>query len=191
MNTFRISAAVASLLLASASAGAASDYLLQLGGVKGEAATESPLQTIEVESFSWGASNAGVAAAKGGTGKVNVQDLSVMSSKAPRDAASGQATGRRAAAATTDAEPASRPAPTATPKVGDVATFTITAPVAESSAAPSSLRSADCAKGTHFPKAVVVGRGQRVELSDVVLTSCSVVDGVARKRFTGHVTLMR
>lgn len=49
--------------------------------------------TIELQSWSWGVSNSGSFSqgSGGGAGKVNVQDLSVTK----RDAASGQATGKR------------------------------------------------------------------------------------------------
>ena len=87
MSTLRIFAAVSSLLMAASPAFAASDYLLQLDPVKGESMETAAPQNIEVESFSWGASNPSSAAtgSGAGAGKVNVQDLSVMKA-APRDA---------------------------------------------------------------------------------------------------------
>ena len=55
---------------------AASDYLLEIDGIKGESKDERHPDTIEIESFSWGASNSGGSAAGGGgTGKVSFQDL--------------------------------------------------------------------------------------------------------------------
>jgi hypothetical protein len=121
---------------------------------------------------------------------VNVQDLSLLSAKSPRDAATGQASGKRAAAVTdSGVEAGARPQPTSSPQVGDQATFVVR--VRESPSKASTGRNGDCVKGEHIPKAVIVGRGQQVELSDVVVTSCSVVNGVARKEFKGHVTLLK
>lgn len=90
------------LLLAPASAYAASDYLLELGGIEGEAKT-----SIEILSWSWGASNAGSVGSGGlssgrrthepiRSGEPLAADGSVRV-LSPRDAASGQATGRRTA----------------------------------------------------------------------------------------------
>jgi len=189
MITLRIFAAVSSLRMATAPVLAASDYLLQLEGVQGEGKDTAAPQTIEIESFSWRASNAGSASmgAGAGTGKVNVQDLSVTKAATPRDASSGMATGKRAAqGASTDGQ---TDAVTTAPKVGDVATFTVV--TRESPSKSSTGRNGSCATGTHFPHAVIVARGQRYEFSDVVLTSCTVADGQSRKDFKGHVTLMK
>ena len=186
MSTLRIFAAVSSLLIAASPAFAASDYLLQLDPVKGED-TAAP-QNIEVESFSWGVSNASSTATGGGAGasKVNVQDLSVMKA-APRDAMSGMATGKRAApVAVADGQAG---AAVAAPKVGDVATFTVA--IRESPSKSSTGRAGDCVKGTHFPHAVIVAKGQRYEFSDVVLTSCTVDGALMKKEFKGHVTLLK
>lgn len=188
MSTLRILAATSALLLAAGPVSAASDYLLQLDPVKGESKDQAAPQTIEVQSFSWGVSQPStVGAGSGaGAGKVNVQDLSVMSVKGPRDAASGQASGKRTASvAAADGSTAAGIAP----QVGDVATFTVL--VRESPTKSSTGKSGACASGTHFPHAVVVAKGTRYELADVVLTSCTVTDGVARKDFKGHVTLMK
>lgn len=185
MSTLRTVAALSLLLMAVAPVLAASDYLLQLDTVTGEG--KAP-QNIEVESFSWGVSNSASAPAVGaGTGKVNVQDLSVSSVKAPRDASSGMVTGKRAAPVTSAAGPMDAVGPE--PKVGDVATFTVL--VRESPSKSSTGKSGACASGTHFPKAVVVSQGKRYEFSDVFVTSCTVADGLARKEFKGHVTLLK
>jgi hypothetical protein len=185
MSTLRMIAAVSSLLVVTAPALAASDYLLQLDTVKGEATAAT--QSIEVESFSWGVSNAGTAAASNGSGrgKVSVQDISMTKAGAPRDASSGMASGKRAAPeATADGQ-----ADAAAPKVGDVATFTVL--IRESPTKSSTGKSGGCAKGKHFSNAVLVARGQRYEMADVVETSCTVAEGKTRKEYTGHVTLMK
>ena len=55
----------------------ASDYLLEIDGIKGESSDSKHKDTIEIESFSWGATNAGSHASGGGggAGKVVFQDL--------------------------------------------------------------------------------------------------------------------
>jgi type VI secretion system secreted protein Hcp len=55
----------------------ASDYLLKLEGIKGESTDAKHKDEIEIESFSWGATNPGTfsSAGGGGAGKVNFQDL--------------------------------------------------------------------------------------------------------------------
>jgi hypothetical protein len=184
MHSCRIVAVMSSLLVSAAPALAGSDYLLQLDPVKGEGKDAPAAQTIEVQSFSWGASNPGAAATGGGAGagKVSMQDLSVISVQAPRDVSTGMATGKRAAIS--DGQPVS----TVAPKVGDVATFTV---VTRDSPSTPAGQAGACATGTHFPQAVLVARGQRYEFSDVVVTSCTVADGQTRKNYTGHVTLMK
>ena len=97
MKTTHHLVALSAMLLAAGSALAASDYLLELEGIEGDA--RPGRQAVEVQSFSWGASNAAAKTGTGGgTGKVNVQDIS-MTAAAPRDTGSGQATGRRSVAA--------------------------------------------------------------------------------------------
>jgi len=191
MSTLRTFAAVSSLLMAAAPVLAASDYLLQLDPVKGEGKKAAAPQSIELESFSWGVSNAASAATGtgAGAGKVSMQDLSVMSAQAPSDVSSGMATGKRAApVADADAD-GHTDAVAAAPKVGDVATFTVV--TRESPSKSLTGKAGACATGTHFPHAVVVARGQRYEFSDVVVTSCTVTDGLMKKDFKGHVTLMK
>ena len=58
---------------------AASDYLLELDGIKGESSDRKHKDTIEIESFSWGVSNSGVRSSGGGggAGKVSFSDISV------------------------------------------------------------------------------------------------------------------
>jgi len=55
----------------------ASDYLLEIDGVKGESSDKKHPGTIEIESFSWGATNSGSHAGGtgGGAGKVSFQDI--------------------------------------------------------------------------------------------------------------------
>lgn len=55
----------------------ASDFLLEIDGIKGESNDTKHPGTIEIESFSWGATNSGAHATGGGggAGKVSFQDL--------------------------------------------------------------------------------------------------------------------
>jgi type VI secretion system secreted protein Hcp len=55
----------------------ASDYLLEIDGIKGESNDDKHKGTIEVESFSWGETNTGAHATGGGggAGKVSYQDF--------------------------------------------------------------------------------------------------------------------
>jgi len=55
----------------------ASDFLLEIDGIKGESQDSKHEGTIEISSFSWGASNAGSMASGsgGGAGKVSYQDI--------------------------------------------------------------------------------------------------------------------
>ena len=55
----------------------ASDFLLEIDGIKGESSDSKHKDTIEIDSFSWGVSNGGSAASGGGggAGKASFQDL--------------------------------------------------------------------------------------------------------------------
>lgn len=55
----------------------ASDYLLELDGIKGESLDSKHKDCIEIDSFSWGFSNPGSMGrgSGGGTGKVSFQDI--------------------------------------------------------------------------------------------------------------------
>ena len=63
-----------------------SDYLLEIDGIKGESTDSKHQGQIDIESFSWGASNSGghATGGGGGTGKVSFQDVhfTTMVSKA-------------------------------------------------------------------------------------------------------------
>ena len=54
---------------------AASDYLLEIDGIKGESSDATHSGAIEIQSFSWGVSNAGTVSGGGGAGKVSFQDF--------------------------------------------------------------------------------------------------------------------
>ncbi|RYE32235.1 MAG: type VI secretion system tube protein Hcp [Hyphomicrobiales bacterium] len=76
----------------------ASDFLLEIDGIKGESKDSKRKDTIEVDSFSWGVSNAGSHAANsgGGAGKASFQDIHFTASvgKASANLALSCATGK-------------------------------------------------------------------------------------------------
>lgn len=179
---------------------AASDYLLELDGVKGESAA-----TIEISSWSWGVSNPSVA-----------EHHEV---KSPRDAASGLATGKRqhepiiivrgSAALASSGGGAAAASYAATGRMGagkasmsdlsvmregaaggvNVAVGDVNGDgmvdFADAGAASevsqftlqfdnaSPELAAKCATGKHFPKATITARGTSYVLEDAVVTSCT------------------
>jgi type VI secretion system secreted protein Hcp len=58
----------------------ASDYLLEIEGIKGESSDTKHKDTIEISSFSWGMTQTGSSAGGGGAGKVSVHDISITKS---------------------------------------------------------------------------------------------------------------
>jgi hypothetical protein len=184
------------LAMAATSALGASDYLLEIKGVAGEAGASDASTPIEISSFSWGASNPTSVGSSGmSAGKVNMQDLSVTgaavepaTASATREASSGMATGKRASAPAAAA--AGAPAGAAPPKVGDMATAVVM--IRESpTKASTGKTSRSCTQGEHISQVVLVTQGKRYEMQDVVVTSCTVVNGQTRKEFKGHVTLLK
>ncbi len=73
MKKKMLAAMTAVLTCAAPLAHAASDYLLEIDGIKGESSDDVHKDAIKIESFSWGASNP--TASGGGAGKVSFQDL--------------------------------------------------------------------------------------------------------------------
>jgi hypothetical protein len=179
-------AVAAVIALSAASALGASDYLLEIKGVEGESGASGAPQAIEISSFSWGTSNPTSVGSSGmSAGKVSMQDMSVMAAQpadaqTAREAGSGMATGKQASA----------PAAAAPPKVGDVATFTATFRESPTRASTGKTSRA-CTPGEHIKDAVLTVQGKRYEMHDVVVTSCTNVNGQRRGELTGHVTLIK
>jgi len=185
-TTHRLALIISGALLAAGSAFAASDYLLELEGVDGEASAAK--RTIDVQSFSWGASNA--ASMSAGRGKASMQDLSVTVA-APRDTSSGLPTGRRSAAGSS-VEGAAAPAVAAAPAAAAAMPAMRDVSVKLPEAAARSM----CAQGKHIAKANLVARSERVELENVVVTSCTTQAGISTVSLrghtkSGHVTLLK
>ena len=59
-------------------ADAASDFLLELDGIKGESSDTKHPEAIEVQSWSWGVSNSTTTGGGGTTGKVSFSDLTMV-----------------------------------------------------------------------------------------------------------------
>jgi type VI protein secretion system component Hcp len=179
-------AAGAALLTATFATYAASDFLLEIEGVKGEASAAPA--TIEVQSFSWGPSNPTSVGSSGmSAGKVAVHDLS-RAVVSPRDPASGQASGKRMAVVDASTSGAAHAA-LAPADTGQIRSFT--AMVRESPTRASTGIARACATGQHISKATLRGPRQTVSLDDVVVSSCTVVGDMRKYEFTGHVTLIK
>lgn len=201
---------VAACLGVSTPAMAASDYLLKLDGVDGEAAVSG-----EIVGYSWGMSNPGTVA------QANVT--------APRDMSSGQASGKREApSGLPTGKRTHKPAVTVTASqntqslresptrastggvavaAGDldgdgVADFLDATRVAEvdgftltfDKASPVLARL--CANGKHFPKATIVARGQELVIEHGTVSGCAAgaaqriaIDGSMPNRISMNVTV--
>ena len=162
-------AAVCGAMLLAGPASAASDYLLEIDNIKGEAnAAKSPPKSIEISSFSWGMSQAVIT---------------------PRDAASGMATGKRQHKPMSVVAEERADASAVAPAVDSIKTFTVT--VAEPGNETAAYLVQMCASGKHIPRAVLTNRAERFELTDVMVTSCAVTGNQRKHELTGHVTLMK
>jgi hypothetical protein len=170
------------LLLTAVVGYAASDYLLEIEGVAGESST-SP-STIELASWSFGASNP---TSVGSAGLSSGKTVATSSVVAPRDAATGQASGKRVA--TGDVSGDGRADVLAASAVGQTVSFSAMFRESPSKASTGGL--ARCAQGQHIAKATLRGPRQTVSLDNVVVTSCPAAAGERRHEFTGHVTLIK
>ncbi len=175
--------AVGGALLAATASLAASDYYLKIEGVDGEAA-DSRAKHIELESWSFGATQASVVS--------------------PRDSASGLPTGKRQHKPMTVTKPveastpllresptlastaAAAPAPAVTAEVQTVS-FSVPEPGDASTAELVRM----CASGKHIKNATLSSPSGRYQLTDAVITSCTVTGNERRYEFRGHVTLMK
>jgi hypothetical protein len=173
---------------------AASDYLLIIEGVDGEAS-----QAIEINSWSWGASNPTTGPV--GAGRESPTKPTVQASQntqslrdgvpPPRDAASGLATGRSGVnVAAGDLDGDGRMDLEGLAKVNEVSGFSLVL-------APGAATTRVCA-GKHIKEAHIVARGVVHDFEDLTL-SCAgggaggmtaSVTGKT-KEFRGHVTLMK
>jgi len=155
---------VSAALLAATASIAASDYYLKIGSVDGETTARSKSETIELQSWSFGASQAGVVS--------------------PRDAASGLPTGKRQHKPMTVTQPLD-----SSTAASEIQTVTLVVPEPGNEATAELARI--CASGKHIKSAVLSGPNGRYQLTDVVITSCPVTGNERRHEFRGHVTLMK
>jgi len=160
---------VSGVLLAATASLAASDYYIKFDGVEGESKARAGSETIELQSWSFGASQAGVAA--------------------PRDSASGLATGKRQHKPMTVITPEAADARTATPAAGEVRTVTFAVP--EPGNASTAQLARLCASGKPIRSAVLSGPDGRYQMNDVFVSSCAVKGNERRYELKGHVTLMK
>ena len=172
----------AALLLTAVASYAASDYLLEIEGVAGESSVAP--STIELNSFSFGASNP---TSVGSSGLSSGKTVAASSVVAPRDAATGQASGKRVAASDVNGD--GRTDVIGASTLGQTVSFSAT--FRESPTKGSTGGLARCAQGQHIAKATLRGPRQTVSLDNVVVTSCPAASGERKHEFTGHVTLIK
>ena len=163
-------------LLAGSTAWASSDYLLQIEGIKGEAATRTP-PALEVMSFSFGASQPGA---------VGNGSLSAGRMASSRHTKSGHVTLMKREAAPGTTQPEASPV-----AIGDVDSDGMTDVMSPRSSGPGAItlhvdgspaqvaarQASVCAQGKHFPSATLSGKGKTWVLSDVMVSSCAMADG--------------
>jgi type VI protein secretion system component Hcp len=160
---------VSGVLLAATASLAASDYYIKFEGVDGESKTRARAETIELQSWSFGASQTGVVS--------------------PRDSASGLATGKRQHKPMTVITPEATDARTAAPAAEEIRTVTFAVP--EPGNATSAQLARLCASGKHLKSAVLSGPDGRYQMNDVVVSSCAVQGNERKYELKGHVTLMK
>jgi type VI protein secretion system component Hcp len=171
-------AACGSLLLAGP-ASAASDYLLEIDSIKGEAAVNSPSKSIEVSSFSWGMSQASAvreSPAKASQGSTLRESPTKMSTGKPQQQVSAVSADQSIATADS-------------PATDSIKTFSLA--VAEPGNETAAYLAQMCASGKHIPRAVLTTPNGRYELKEVMVTSCAVSGNQRRHELTGHVTLIK
>ena len=167
--------AVIASLLASGAAWASSDYLLQIEGIKGEAASQSP-PALEVMSFSFGASQSGAV----GNGSLGAGRMAPSSrhqktghvTLMKREAAPGAMPSAPVAVADVDGDGM---ADAMTPRSSGPGAITLH--VDGSPAQVAARQASVCAQGKHFPRATLSGRGKTWVLSEVMVSSCAMADG--------------
>ena len=156
---FSLHAALATVLIAFAATGsAAADAFLKLGDIKGEASGSARVGhevVVQVESWSWGATNAG-------TAKVSMQDLQVASGAAIPDPNSP-----RLAVSDPGA-----PGPKTTSK-RQHGSVTISKPLDRGSVTVKG-NLPGCTVGAAYADAVLQTASMRYELKEVMVSSCTV-----------------
>ncbi len=176
-------AVFSSLMLVAAPAGAAADYLLKIDGIKGGAATMGQPAEVEVLSYSWGTSNPTSVA------RPKVQTPPAASPPPAPGKSAGTVADKTVPRGDMDGD-GRADVVTAGPAQGAVSELTVR--FRESPALPSTgITTVKCVAGQHIGKATLTGRGQRYELQDVIVTSCTQQGAERQMQLKGHVTLIK
>jgi len=180
----------AAALVSAAPAFAASDYLLVIDGVDGEASS-----VIEVESWSWGESRPSTNTS-GAAGRESSSRPNLGSSG--QDGVSRESPTRPTVQASQNTQ-SLRESPTGRPTgrspdleglatVDEVSGFSL-------KVIPGNAARSKCAAGQHIKHAHLVARGVVYDFEDVIVTSCDSANNMALagkvREFRGHVTLMK
>lgn len=137
--------------------------------------SSSPPASMEVASWSFGASNSGAASSS---------SMSAGRVSSPRDAASGLATGKRQ----------HKPMSVSKVSVSDLSLTKRSAMCGSSDqcVSPSSVtltmkgkdKGPRCTMGTHFPTVVITARGASAHLGDVTVAACDEASGTVSLNFS-------
>ena len=160
MNRLRLLALAAACgsTLATAPAWPAVDAFLKIDGIEGEA--KASAEPVAVVSWSFAASS----------------PSALRAAAAPRDPATGQASGKRQPVAMQAAESTVR---------------TLRVVVADSDDPTVQYLLRMCASGGSIPGATLVESGQQYQLKEVVVTSCAASGDRRTLELRGHVTLIK
>lgn len=168
--TARSAAPAAAPTCSSSGTCSSADAVAAFSESHGSDGSTSPPATLEVASWSFGASNPTTPSSAMGGGRVS----------SPRDAASGLASGKRGS----------------NPRAGyDLATNNKRTAMCGSAAAcasPSSItltmkgkdKGPRCVSGTHFPTVVLTAGRASAQLSDAVITACDAAAGTVSLNFS-------
>jgi hypothetical protein len=167
------SAVIASLLV-SGTAWASSDYLLQIEDLKDGAAIKGP--PLEVMSFSFGASQPATV----GNGSLSAGRMAASSrhqktghvTLMKREAAPGAMPSAPVAVGDVDGDGKTGAMAPRSPGPG-----TVTLHMDGSPAQVAARQASVCTQSKHFPSATLNGRGKTWVLSDVMVSSCAMMDG--------------
>lgn len=181
----------AALAVIAMPASAASEYYLVIEGIDGE-----PSTAIEVQSWSWGTSNAsasssGAAGRPGVQASQNTQSLREALPRPVLTASQNSQSLREGALPAGDLDGDGRADLSALASTSEVQGFTLFL-------TPGTTARQTCASGKHIKKAHIVGREGVFDLEDITVSSCQSSGGAMAmkisgrtKEFKGHVTLLK
>lgn len=146
--------AVALALVASSPAFAASDYLLELDGVKGESKS-----SIDVLSWSWGATNTTSVGNSGASGRLRESPTLPRNYRGGVNVAAGDVNGDGFA------------------DLAQLGQFDTVSEFTFSVDGSPPVLAALCAKGKHIPQAILTARGESFALTDATVVKCDKLMG--------------